>query len=82
MTTASTSTLTWLDSSERERQSVLQLVSALNEPGTLDELGVGTIRDMIVDALYLGTSLLAGGESETQSDASVTGAALTRRRLA
>ena len=52
------STLTWLDSSERERRSVLELVSALNEPGTLDELGIGTIRDTIADTLFPGTSTI------------------------
>ena len=52
----SASTLTWLDSSEHERRSVLELVSALNEPGTLDELGIGTIRDTIADTLFPGTS--------------------------
>ena len=52
------STLTWLDSSERERRSVLELVSALNEPGTLDELGIGTIRDTIADKLFPGTSTI------------------------
>ena len=52
------STLTWLDSSEHERRSVLELVSALNEPGTLDELGIGTIRDTIADTLFPGTSTI------------------------
>ncbi len=52
------STLSWLDSSERERRSVLDLVSALNEPGTLDELGIGSIRDTIADKLFPGTSTI------------------------
>ena len=52
------SSLTWLDSSEHERRSVLELVSALNEPGTLDELGIGTIRDTISDKLFPGTSTI------------------------
>ena len=52
------SSLTWLDSSEHERRSVLELVSALNEPGTLDELGIGTIRDTIADKLFPGTSTI------------------------
>ena len=52
------STLTWLDSSDRERRSVLELVSSLNETGTLDELGIGTIRDTISDALFPGTSTI------------------------
>ena len=58
MTSGSMSTLTWLDSSEHERRSVLELVSALDEPGTLDELGIGTIRDTIADVLFPGTSTI------------------------
>ena len=52
------SSLTWLDSSEHERRSVLELVSALNEPGTLDELGIGTIRDTVADKLFPGMSTI------------------------
>ena len=52
------STLSWLDSSESERRAVMELVSALNEPGTLDELGIGSIRDTIADALFPGTSTI------------------------
>ena len=58
MIVASASTLSWLDSSEHERRNVLELVSALNEPGTLDELGIGTIRDTIADTLFPGTSTI------------------------
>ena len=58
MPVESTSTLSWLDSSEHERRSVLELVSALNEPGTLDELGIGPIRDTIADTLFPGTSTI------------------------
>ena len=58
MTYVSNSTLSWLDSSEQERRSVLELVSALSEPGTLDELGIGRIRDTISEALFPGTSTI------------------------
>ena len=58
MTDVSTSTFSWLDSSEHERRAVLELVSALNEPGTLDELGIGSIRDTIADTLFPGTSTI------------------------
>ena len=58
MTSAFNSTLSWLDSSERERRAVMELVSALNEPGTLDELGIGSIRDTIANALFPGTSTI------------------------
>ena len=58
MNVIANSTLSWLDSSEQERSAVLELVSALNEPGTLDELGIGTIRDTFADALFPGTSTI------------------------
>ena len=58
MADISNSTLSWLDSSESERRAVLELVSALNEPGTLDELGIGSIRDTISDTLFPGTSTI------------------------
>lgn len=58
MNVAANSTLSWLDSSEQVRRAVLELVSALNEPGTLDELGIGTIRDTFADALFPGTSTI------------------------
>ena len=58
MSEDSNSTLSWLDTSEHERRMVLQLVSALNEPGTLDELGIGSIRDTFSDELFPGTSTI------------------------
>ena len=58
MNGVSNSTLGWLDSSEQERRAVLELVSSLNEPGTLDELGIGTIRDTIADKLFPGISTI------------------------
>ena len=58
MSDDSNSTLSWLDSSEHERRTVLDLVSALNEPGTLDELGIGSIRDTFSEELFPGTSTI------------------------
>ena len=58
MVTQFNSTLSWLDSSESEGRAVMELVSALNEPGRLDELGIGSIRDTIADALFPGTSTI------------------------
>ena len=58
MTDGFNSTLTWLDSSEQERRAVMELVSALNEPGTLDELGIGSVRDTIAEALFPGISTI------------------------
>ena len=36
----------------------MELVSALNEPGTLDELGIGSVRDTIAEFLFPGTSTI------------------------
>ena len=58
MSEDSNSTLSWLDTSEHERRTVLALVSALNEPGTLDELGIGSIRDTFSDKLFPGISTI------------------------
>ena len=58
LTSKFNSTLSWLDSSESERRAIMELVSALNEPGTLDELGIGSIRDTFADTLFPGTSTI------------------------
>lgn len=58
MTTELNSTLSWLDSSESERRAIMELVSALSEQGTLDELGIGSVRDTIAEFLFPGTSTI------------------------
>lgn len=50
------SSLKWLDYSEHERRKVLDLVTALSDKDTRDELGLGTIRDAFADAFFPGTS--------------------------
>ncbi len=40
-----TSSLAWLDYSERERRKVLDVVNLFRDRNTVDELGVGTVRD-------------------------------------
>ncbi len=50
------SAITWLDYSSRDQDDVRALIRALDEPGTLDDLGIGTIRDAISNALFPGTS--------------------------
>lgn len=47
--------LSWLANSEEERQRALDFVALFDEPGTVDELGVGVIRDAIADQLSPGT---------------------------
>jgi len=48
----------WLDYSESERNKVLELVNALGDRDTRDELGIGTVRDSFADQLFPGTSTI------------------------
>ncbi len=48
----------WLDYSERERRKMLAVVNLLGEHDTRDELGIGSVRDAIADALFPGTSTI------------------------
>ena len=51
-------TLAWLDLDEDSRRRMQEKLALLNEPETVDELGVGQIRDVFSDALHPGTSTL------------------------
>ena len=50
------STFTWLDYSERERRRVRDVLDVFREQETVDELGIGVIRDAFADLLFPGTS--------------------------
>ena len=52
------STLTWLDFSERDRRRALDVVDLFRETGTVDELGLGVIRDSFADLFFPGTSTI------------------------
>ena len=52
------SALTWLDYSERDRRRALDVVDLFRETGTVDELGVGSIRDSFSDLFFPGTSTI------------------------
>jgi len=52
------STLTWLDSSEKQRRRMKDVLDLFKEQGTRDELGISTIRDAFSDALFPGTGAL------------------------
>ncbi len=58
MTDAGESTLAWLDLSEKSRQEMQEYLALLAEPGTLDELGTGQIRDVFSGLFFPGTSTL------------------------
>jgi len=50
--------LGWVDYSEDERGTIKELLKMLGDTWSLDELGVGVVRDRISDLLYPGTSVL------------------------
>ena len=50
--------LGWIDYSRQERDTIKELLKTLGEPSSVDELGVGIVRDSISDLLYPGTSVL------------------------
>src|SRR4051812_31333889 len=50
------SVFTWLDQSDQQRRKVLDLLVMFKERETVDELGLGTIRDALADILFPGTS--------------------------
>lgn len=48
----------WLDTDGEQRRKMLEVVDLFKEEGTLDELGIGAIRDALSDSLFPGTSIL------------------------
>ena len=58
MMSISTSTFTWLDYSEREKRTMLDVIDKFREQDTRDELGIGTVRDAFADILFPGTSTI------------------------
>ena len=48
----------WLDFSNKDREKVLSVLKLLSVPGTLDELGIGIIRDGFANKLFPGTSTI------------------------
>ncbi len=53
-----TSSFSWLDFDEPARQRMREIVELLREPGSIDELGLGRMRDAFSDRLFPGTSVL------------------------
>lgn len=50
--------MAWVDFSSSNRDEMDRLLDAFREAGTVDELGIGTIRDTFSDLLFPGTSTL------------------------
>jgi hypothetical protein len=52
------SSFAWLDYSEHDRRKALDVIDAFREKETVDELGLGTIRDAFADLFFPGTSTI------------------------
>lgn len=48
----------WLDTDPAQRRRMLEVVDLFKDQGSVDELGIGSIRDALSDALFPGTSVL------------------------
>ncbi|MEX2523718.1 MAG: DUF6361 family protein [Gammaproteobacteria bacterium] len=48
----------WLDTSESDRRKALDVIDLFKQRGTVDELGIGSVRDTIADILSPGTSTI------------------------
>ena len=51
-------TLTWIDLTAGDRDKMRRVLDLFKEPGTLDEMGLGSLRDALSDALFPGTSYI------------------------
>lgn len=51
-------TLTWLDLTASDRDRMRRVIDLFSEQGTLDEMGLGSLRDALSDALFPGTSYI------------------------
>lgn len=48
----------WIDFSRKDRDLARDIIASLNEPGAVDELGIGVIRDAFADYFFPGTSTI------------------------
>lgn len=51
-------TLTWLDLTASDRDKMRRVLDLFNESGTTDEMGLGSLRSMLSDTLFPGTSYI------------------------
>ena len=58
MASTTGSALGWLDYREEDARVVRELLRAFEEKGTLDSIGIGTVRDALADVLFPGLSTL------------------------
>jgi hypothetical protein len=48
----------WLDTDADQRRRMLEVVDLFRDQGTVDEIGIGTVRDALSNSLFPGTSVL------------------------
>lgn len=52
------STISWLDHSEEDQRRVREMLQLFSDRDTVDDLGIGTVRDAISNSLFPGTSVI------------------------
>jgi hypothetical protein len=52
------SIFSWVDFSDEDREKMVQIIRQLRQPDTIDELGIGSIRDSIANILFPGTTTI------------------------
>jgi hypothetical protein len=52
------SSFAWLDYSEHDRRTMLDVINCFTDQDTRDELGIGAVRDAFADLLFPGTSTI------------------------
>ncbi len=50
--------INWLDHSEEDQRRVREMLQLFSDKDTVDDLGIGTVRDAISNALFPGTSVI------------------------
>ena len=48
----------WLDGDDAHRKQMLEVVKLFQDQSSVDELGIGSVRDAFSDTLFPGTSVL------------------------
>lgn len=58
MTSVTRSSFGWLDSDPERRRQMLEVLDSFADKTTVDDLGIGTMRDALADTMFPGTSVL------------------------
>lgn len=52
------STFSWVDFSDEDKEKMVQIIHQLRQQDTIDELGIGSVRDSIANILFPGTTTI------------------------